>query len=72
MRFCTGQVIKEEIDMGAWGPRLYQNDVAQDVKDYYKDQLHRGKNGQEITRELIEKNDYILSDEDDALYFGLH
>ena len=29
--------------MGAWGPQLYQDDVAQEVRDYYKDQLHQGK-----------------------------
>lgn len=25
--------------MGVWGPNLYQNDIAIDVRDYYKDQL---------------------------------
>lgn len=39
--------------MGAWGPKLYQDDVAEDVRDYYKDQLHRGKTGKEITQDLI-------------------
>ena len=33
--------------MGAWGPRLYQNDIAEEVRDYYKDQLHRGKSGKD-------------------------
>ena len=55
--------------MGAWGPKLYQNDVAEDVRDYYKDQLHRGKTGKEITHELIAQNEDIISDQDDAPVF---
>lgn len=52
--------------MGAWGPQLYQDDVAQEVRDYYKDQLHRGKTGPEITQELMEQYADFLSDPDDA------
>ncbi len=55
--------------MGAWGPRLYQNDIAEEVRDYYKDQLHRGKTGKEITQELIAQNEYTISDPDDAPVF---
>lgn len=55
--------------MGAWGPRLYQDDIAEDVRDYYKDQLHRGKTGKEITQELIAQNEYAISDPDDAPVF---
>lgn len=52
--------------MGAWGPGLYQDDVALDVRDYYKDQLHRGKEGEQITQELIAQNSDILEDPDDG------
>lgn len=55
--------------MGAWGPRLYQDDIAEEVRDYYKDQLHRGKTGKEITQELIAQNEYTISDPDDAPVF---
>lgn len=55
--------------MGAWGPRLYQNDIAEEVRDYYKDQLHRGKTGKEITQEPIAQNEYTISDPDDAPVF---
>lgn len=55
--------------MGAWGPRLYQDDIAEEVRDYYKDQLHRGKTGKEITQELIAQNEYAISDPDDAPVF---
>ena len=55
--------------MGAWGPKLYQDDIAEDVRDYYKDQLHRGKTGEQITDELIRDNSESLSDYDDAPIF---
>lgn len=40
--------------MSIWGPGLYQNDVSDDVKSYFRDQLHRGKNADQITRELMD------------------
>lgn len=55
--------------MSAWGPQLYQDDIAEEIREYYKDQLHRGKTGEEITRELIEQNKHIISDSDDAPVF---
>ena len=55
--------------MGSWGPKLYQDDVAEDVRDYYKDQLRRGKTNEEVTNELIEDNEDIISDEDEAPVF---
>ena len=55
--------------MGSWGPKLYQDDLAEDIKDYYKDQLHRGKTGSEITQDIIRQNEFELSDEDEAPVF---
>ena len=55
--------------MGAWGPRLYQDDIAEEVRYEYKDQLHRGKTGKEITQELIAKNEYVIADQDDGPVF---
>lgn len=55
--------------MGSWGPKLYQDDVAEDVRDYYKDQLKRGKTNEEVTKELIEDNEDIISDEEEGPIF---
>jgi len=55
--------------MASWGPKLYQDDVAEDVRDYYKDQLKRGKTNEEVTRVLIEDNEDIIQDEDEAPVF---
>lgn len=55
--------------MGTWGPKLYQDDIAEDVRDYYKDQLKRGKTNEEVTKELIEDNEDIIQDEDESPVF---
>lgn len=55
--------------MASWGAKLYQNDTSEDVRYFYKDQLHRGKSGQEITKELIEKYQDEINDSDDAPNF---
>lgn len=55
--------------MGIWGPKIYQNDIAEDVRDYYIDKLHRGKIGPEITRELLAEYQSEIKDEDDGQVF---
>ena len=57
--------------MAAWGTGLYQDDIAEDVRNYYKEQLRSGKQGREITSTLIEGYAAELSDEDDAPVFWL-
>ena len=49
--------------MGFWGTQLYEDDVALDVKDYYNEQLHKGRLSSEITKELIDMYSAIASDE---------
>lgn len=55
--------------MGAWGPGLYQDDVAEDVKTEYVNLLRIGKTNQEATEKLIEDNRMIINDFDDAPIF---
>lgn len=55
--------------MGSWGPKLYQDDMAEDIRDYYKEQLKIGKTNEEVTKEIIESNEAIISDEDEAPVF---
>lgn len=57
--------------MGAWGPKLYQDDVAKDVKDGIIDLLKRGRTIEEATEELIEKNSFLIEDEEDGSVFWL-
>lgn len=69
MSCFLGQEYEEERRMGTWGPGLYQNDVAEDVKAIFCDQLHRGKTSEQITEELIEKYMEALNDTDDSFHF---
>lgn len=55
--------------MGTWGSGLYQDDIARDIRDFYTDQLRRGKEGAAITQELLAQSEDILSDEEDAAIF---
>ena len=57
--------------MGAWGANLYQDDVALDVKDEYKDNLRRGKTNEEAMQEIIDKYQELLEDEEERGVFWL-
>ena len=55
--------------MGIWGPGLYENDIGEDIREYYLDQLRRGRIGREITEELIKDYKYVIKDVDEAPLF---
>lgn len=55
--------------MGTWGAKLYQDDIAQDVRDKFKDLLRRGKTAEEITKNLIAEYEYAINDSDDGPIF---
>lgn len=55
--------------MGTWGPKLYQNDVAQDVRDEYKELLKIGLSNEEATKKLINNNKGLIDDVDEGPIF---
>ena len=55
--------------MAIWGAKIYQNDVSDDVRAQYKDKLHRGMTGPEITQMLIEDFKDDIADDDEAPLF---
>ncbi|MDD2376321.1 MAG: hypothetical protein PHD15_02345 [Clostridia bacterium] len=55
--------------MGAWGVKIYQDDVALDVKEKYIDLLKRGKSNKSATDKIIKENEDIIKDEEDAPVF---
>jgi hypothetical protein len=55
--------------MGAWGPGLYQDDVAEDVKTEYVNLLKSGISNQEATERLIKDNQLVITDSDNAPIF---
>jgi len=57
--------------MGTWGPGLYSNDISEDVKVTYMDQLRRGKSNEEIVETILKEYAKEIEDEDDAINFWL-
>lgn len=55
--------------MGAWGVKLYENDLAQDIKEQYLNYLREGKTNEEATRELVAEYEDVLLDIDDGPNF---
>ena len=55
--------------MGVWGPKLYQDDLAEDIREVFKEQLKRGKTGKQITEELLTEYEEELLDSDEAPIF---
>lgn len=51
--------------MGAWGPGLYQDDVALEVKDEYIKLLKLGKNNEEAYNELLANNAWVTDTEEE-------
>jgi hypothetical protein len=57
--------------MGAWGPAIFSDDTAADVRDAFTDFVVEGLNSSEATDRLIQESADLLEDEDDALIFWL-
>lgn len=55
--------------MGTWGAGLYQNDIGEDIKLIYQDQLRHGKTSTAITAELSAIYEEALTFPDDAASF---
>jgi hypothetical protein len=68
MNILTCLIGKDET-MGAWGPKLYQDDVGQDVRDEYKELLKTGLSNEEATQKLIKDNHYLINDMDEGPIF---
>lgn len=55
--------------MGTWGPKLYQDDLAQDVREYYVTELLGGKDNADITSSLISMYSDEIKDDDEGPVF---
>lgn len=55
--------------MGFWGYKLYDNDLALDVRDDYKQKLEKGKDEDTVTKEMLERYREEISDIDEAPIF---
>lgn len=55
--------------MGAWGPGVFQNDVAEDLRYDYKVKLKLGKSDEQALQEIISENADYIDDEEDKYDF---
>lgn len=55
--------------MGAWGVKLNQNDIAEDVRTSYKEKLQNGISNEEATQQLLDEYEGVLDDIDDGPNF---
>lgn len=55
--------------MGAWGVKIYQDDVACDVKEEYVEALKKGISNEEITEKLIEEYTSYEDEEEEAIFW---
>lgn len=57
--------------MGTWNYGVFDNDVAQDIKEEYIGLLRRGMNSTEATKMVVFRNQDIIDDVDEAPVFWL-
>lgn len=53
--------------MGAWGTGIHQNDVSEDLKDFYIGCLKAGKTDEEALADTLADFDAEISDDEDAI-----
>ncbi|MEU0564636.1 hypothetical protein ABZ297_04425 [Nonomuraea sp. NPDC005983] len=57
--------------MGAWGPALFSDDVACDVRDNYRELIEDGATDEDAQRLILESYTEVLDDPDDGPVFWL-
>ncbi len=57
--------------MGIWGAKLYQDDLALDIKEEYIGKLERGLDNQKALEEVIKENEESLEDDVEKTVFWL-
>ncbi len=57
--------------MGTWGTRLYDDDIALDVKETYQMKIEEGKNKEETLNEMLTEFNWAMDDEIDSEIFWI-
>lgn len=57
--------------MGIWGPGLYQNDIAEDLRTEFAEMIKLGKTYTEATQTLIDQYKLVIDDKDDSQAFWI-
>lgn len=57
--------------MGIWGPKMYEDDLAQDIKENYKTLLQKGKTNEETISEILSSYKEEIKDIDEGPVFWM-
>lgn len=57
--------------MGTWGTKLYEDDIAIDVKEEYTEKLKNGLKNEEALEQIIDEYKSTIEDSDEAPVFWL-
>lgn len=57
--------------MGIWGPGLYENDLALDMKQFVSDEIEAGTSSPIVAKKLSEAFSFAVGDEDDELVYWM-
>ena len=57
--------------MGTWGPKLYQDDLAEDIKEEYEELLKEGKNNKEAIENICIMYKTEIEDYDERPVFWM-
>lgn len=57
--------------MGTWGPKLYEDDVAQDIKETYEELVKTEKDNEKIIKEICSIFNEELDDQDEKSVFWM-
>lgn len=57
--------------MGTWETKLYEDDIAEDIKLDYGELLKKGKSNEETLKEIIEQNKDTIEDYDEGPVFWM-
>lgn len=57
--------------MGAWGPAVFSDDLACDIRTDYRELLEDGVDDAEATRRVITANEHLAADEAHVLWLAL-
>lgn len=57
--------------MGTWGPKLYEDDLAEDIKNEYEELLEKGKNNKEAIEDIYQIYKEEIEDSDEKSVFWM-
>ena len=57
--------------MGTWGPKLYEDDLSEDIKNEYEELLEKGKNNKEAIEDICQIYKEEIEDSDEKSVFWM-